>query len=61
MIDKEFDALFEICVDRYHQYRKAADMIEFYGDQMMTLNAANALLKQEIKRLESKLKLKEMH
>ena len=41
--DQEFDALFEICVDRYHQ--------------LMNERAANALLKQEIKRL----KLKEMH
>lgn len=60
-MDKELDTLFESYVDLYHKHTKALDTLDFFGDQLLEVKTVNALLKQEIKQLEGKLKLKEIH
>lgn len=59
--DKDFDMFFEVYVDLYHQYKSVVDMIGFYGDQLLSVKAANALQRQEIERLEIKLEFKGKH
>lgn len=51
----EFEDLANEYIALFESYAVNKD---FLGNQMMTLNAANALLKQEIKRLEKKLEFK---
>lgn len=46
---EEFEKLSQVYIELMEKYKTECEKVKFYGDQLLTIKAENALLKQKLK------------